>query len=298
MILLIIFLNTTPFKADRVEIVNENGESLVNLSGNVLIEQESTMISCIKAQLNEKKMFVILKDSICIKEPAGEIRADNAIYFFDKEIGTLRGNVRLKSEDQIFSADSLDYDGKKRIVWMYKNVYLKDIKNNAVAHCQEGWYNLDEEVGSLIKKPEIEIKREDRPPIIINAREFLLKTKENLCYGYDSVIVKLDSITLFCDTIIYNMKKNAGYVLNPLAVEKNNELKGRTGEFGLKDNTIDYFKVSPGIASYWTNEGNHNVIEGDTINILFKEGRAFRIKVVGNPNGTLYLKKEKANAGD
>ncbi len=84
----------------------------------------------------------------------------------------------------------------------------------------------------------------------------------------------------------------------PVAVEKNNELKGSSGEFGLKDKTIDYFKVYSGIASYWTADSAHNVIEGECINIIFQDGRAIKIRVEGNPKGRLYLNREKKNAGD
>jgi len=296
--LLLLLLNTTPFKAKRVEIVKENGENIVYLLGNVEIEQEDTKISCNEAQLNEIKGTVLLKDSVVIKDKNGEIRAENAIYHFEEKMSTLRGNVRLISEKQIISADSLDYDGDRRYVKMYKNVCLEDKKNRVVAYGGEGWYDLYSEIGSLIKGPKLEIIRENKTSMVITAREFFVKNKEELCYGYDSVVGVIDSINLFCDTISYNISKEIGFMTNPLVIEKNNELKGLNGEFGLKNKTIDYFKVSYGVASYWTDEGAHNIIEGTSINILFQNGRAFKVLVEGNPKGKLYLKEHKENAGN
>ncbi|MGB9720458.1 MAG: OstA-like protein [bacterium] len=298
MVFLLFFLSTTPFRADRVEIVKQNGETVVYLLGNVEIEQEQTKITCLEAELNETRGLVVLNDSVLIKDNNGQIYANNAIYFLQEKTAVLRKNVRMISGNQIIMADSLNYDSSKRFVKMHQNIHLEDTKNKVVAYGGEGWYDLNSEIGSLTKKPKIEITRENKTPMIINAREFLLKNKEEVCLGYDSVIGVIDSITLFCDTITYDTKRDSGFMNNPLVVEKNNELKGITGEFGLKNKTIDYFKVFSGLASYWTNEGAHNIIEGSSINIVFQDGRAFRVFVEGNPKGKLYLKEEKENAGD
>ncbi len=297
-VFILLFLNTTPFRADRVEIVKQNSETIVYLLGNVEIEPEDTKITCHKAQLNETRGLVLLNDSVLIKDSNGLIYANNAIYYFEEKTAILRKNVRLISKDQIITADSLNYDGSEQSVRMYQNVRLEDTKNKVFAYGGEGWYDLNLEIGSLIKQPKIEITREDKMPMIINAREFLLKNKEEICFGYDSVICVIDSITLFCDTIAFEIKKDTGFMTNPRVLEKNNELKGINGEFGLKNKTIDYFKVFSGFASYWTNEGAHNIIEGTIINILFQEGKAVKVLVQGNPKGKLYLKEEKENAGD
>ncbi len=297
MIFLLVLLNTTPFQADRVEIMKQNAETIVYLLGNVKIEHEDTKISCREAQLNETKGTVLLKDSVIIKDKNGEIYADNADYYFNEKISTLRGNVKLISGNQIITADSLNYNSTRKYVEMQKNVRLEDTKNKVIAYGGKGWYDLNTETGSLTEKPKIEIIREDKTPLLIDAREFLLKNKEEICYGYDSVVGVLDSITLFCDTLIYNIKKGNGHMNNPLITEKNNELKGITGEFGLKNKIIDYFKVDSGYASYWTDEGSHNIIEGASVNIFFQDGKAFKVLVDGNPKGKLYLKEEE-DAGD
>ncbi len=298
MVLALLIIYLTPFRAERVEIVKENGESIVYLLGDVLIEQEDTRISCHQAKLNETRGTVLLQDTVLIRDSNGEIQAEHAIYYFDQRYSVLRGNVVMTSPDQIISADSLDYDGEKRFVRMYRNVRLEDTKNRVVAYGGEGWYDLESENGSLIKQPRIEMQREGKTPMIINAHEFLLKNKENLCYGYDSIIGEIDSIKIFCDTIVYHINQDKGYMTNPLVKEKQNELTGVAGEFGLKNKTIDYFKVDSGFASYWTNEGAHNIIEGASINIVFKDGRAFKVLVEGNPRGKLFLKENRENVGD
>ncbi|MEO0141897.1 MAG: OstA-like protein [candidate division WOR-3 bacterium] len=287
----------TPFRADRVEIVRENNESIVYLFGNVIIEQESTIITCLEAELNETRGNVILKDSILITNPDGRIRANNATYYFESKSGLLTGDVSLYHKEQIFTADSLNYDGLKKIVRMRHNIKIEDLQNKQIAYGEDGWYEIDNERGALTQSPYLEILREDKSPIVIKAREFFLLNSENKFFGYDSIEGIIDSITIFCDTIEYNLKNEQGFLKRPVVKEKNNELRGDSGEFLLKDKDIEYFKVYNGKGDYWTQENSHNLVEGSMITIQFEQSRAKRVIVEGNPKGLLKL-KEKQNAKD
>ncbi len=265
--------------------------------GNVVIEQEGILIKCNEARLNETEGNVLLKDSVFIKDQNGELRADNALYYFDNKLGILSGNVLLSQKGQTISAESLDYDGIKRFVRMKKNVKIVNLSDNQYAYAEEGWYDLEKEEGSLEKNPHLELMREEKSPIMVWAKRFFLLNKLNKFFGYDSVVGLIDSITIFCDTIEYELNKDKGFLKNPVVREQNNQLSGSSGEFGLKDKEIEYFKVLNGNADYWTREGSRNIISGSTITILFNNSRAHRVIVEGEPRGLLYL-KQRENAGD
>lgn len=290
----------TPFTADKVEIIKEDGVSIDYLLGNVIIEQESTKITCHEARLNETAGNVILNENVKIKDKTGELEAQFGSYYFKEKKAYLAGKVILSTENEIISSDSLSYDGVKRFVRMFNNVKIIDKKNKLTADGGEGWYDLEKEQGNLVQKPSVEIERssgdtitKERAPMRVTAREFELNTKENRFYGFDSVIAIIDSITVFCDTFFYNLQKKDGLVTRPIVVEKENELKGREGQFKLKNEDIEYFTVHEGGARYYTKEGSKNVIEGQTITILFKESKAIKIFVQGTPKGVLTLKKKK-----
>jgi hypothetical protein len=162
----------------------------------------------------------------------------------------------------------------------------------------EGWYDLAGEKGSLVRQPRLEIMREGKSPMHIRAREFYLETRADKFCGFDSVTALIDSITVVCDTYAYDLKLEKGTLTNPLVTEKNNELIGADGEFALKDKNIDYFQVNKGKADYFTKEGSHNIVEGQSITIFFRDGRAARIVVEGDPKGHLRLKEAAADAED
>ncbi len=293
--LLVFLLNLTPFSADKVEIIREDSESYVYLIGNVVIEDESTKITCAEAKLNEAKGMAILNNNVKIAAPSGEINADAAVYFLQEQTSHLRGHVVLLTEDKIISSDSLFYDGKERFVEMFNNVKVEDTKNSFVAYAERGNYDLKQDQGSLSDMPRIEILRPNKEPMKITARTFLLQTEKNLLFGFDTVLAIIDSISVSCDTFSYNLKTERGDLTRPSILEKNNELTGEAGQFVLKSRNIDSFSVDRGWSRYYTKEGSENIVEGAKITIFFENGIAKKIIVEGAPRGVLNLKKRTVN---
>lgn len=296
--LLVLLLCVTPFSADKVEIVKENGESVVYLVGNVVIEDEHMQITCAEARLNEEQKYVILLNHVTISDKSGTISADYARYYFEDQRGYLSGHVTLTRAEEIIGADSLYYNGMKEVIEMFRNVVIEDKKNDMVAQGGRGWYNLKDDEGHLVDNPLIEILREQKEPIRLWAQEFRLKTNSNEFLGYGAVKAIIDSITVYCDTLLYNLKSEQGTLTMPRIVEKNNELKGQTGQFTMKNKTIESFHVTEGTSTYYTKEGSKNIVEGSEIRIIFNEGKATTIFVEGNPKGILNLKKTVEDAGD
>ncbi len=294
--LLIILLCTTPFSADKVEIIKENGESIVLLSGNVVIEDEKAKITCTEASLNETKDYVVLTQEVRIIDANGQIRADFARYHFMDKKGFLKGNVSLQRIDQLISSDSLYYDGINDYVEMFGGVKIEDYDNDLMAHGERGWYNIKDEEGYLVDHPFLEIIRKDREPIKIYAQRFQLNNSSNTFHGFDSVLAVIDSINVHCDTFLYNLDEETGDMRRPFIAEKNNELKGESGQFKMNNKSIESLSVQKGWSKYYTEEGSKNIIEGEVIRILFKNGKASHIIVDGEPKGVLHLKQKEDNA--
>lgn len=296
--LLILLLCLTPFSADRVEIIRKEGESIVHLIGNVVIEDENTKITCAEANLNETKDYVILTRDVKIIDKNGEINSNFAIYYFNEKKGYLRDSVILVTDNEIISADSLYYNGTEELVEMFSNVQLEDEKNNLIAYGGHGWYDLKKDEGYLLDSPSLEIMREEKEPMKIRAREFKLMTVKNVFYGFDSIVAIIDSFIVYCDTFSFNLKTEEGCLVNPFIVEKDNELKGETGRFSMKDSNIEAFSVQKGWSKYYTEEGSKNIVEGEEISVIFRQGRASKIIVDGNPSGVLTMKRKEEGAED
>jgi lipopolysaccharide export system protein LptA len=289
--LLVALFTLTPFSADKVEIIKEQGTSFIHLIGNVVIEDDETKIVCDDARLYEEEDYVVLTDSVVISDKDGSIAADRAHYYFSSKKGYLGGGVRLVSESQVITAESLFYDGHRDYVEMERNIVIEDTEHNMFGYGEVGWYNLQDDIGHLEQAPRIELLREEKDPIYITASQFALYTRENMFYGYDSVVTRIDSITVLCDTFAFNLASDTGTMVRPEVIEDKNVLKGSAGEFALLDDQVDFFSVYYGSSVYHSEAGNVNNVEGDTITIYFEESRAVKIVVNGDPSGVLELKR-------
>jgi lipopolysaccharide assembly outer membrane protein LptD (OstA) len=295
---LFVLLTLTPFSADRVEIYQENGERIVHLIGNVIIEGEKTTITCTEAKISEKHGWVNLIHDVELQGRSGLVRADRAIYYFNEGRGYLSDSVLIITPDERISSDSLYYDGVQDSVEMYGNVLIEDEENSLRVSGTQGWYHLSRDEGLLLGNPKLQIVRQDKEPITVYARVFKLRTNEDQFYGFDSVQAIIDSIVVYCDTFSYNLKEETGEMTNPVIQEKRNELRGNHGRFSMKNREIQTVSVTNGEAVYYTEEGSKNIVEGKIISILFEAGVATTIKVEGQPKGLLFLKRSAESAGD
>lgn len=271
---------------------------MIHLLGNVKIEDMNLKIACREASLHEAENYVVLIDDVSIIDENGEIKAEFAVYYFDEKKGYLRDSVVLLTGSEIIRADSLYYNGVEGLVQMFGNVMIEDKKNNLMAYSEQGWYNLSEDQGYLVEGPRLEIVRENKEPMKVKAREFKLLADSNKFFGFDSVTAVVDSITVYCDTFSFDLKEDHGTMVNPVILEKNNELRGETGTFKMKDKEIESFSVHRGWSKYYTDEGSKNTVEGEEINIVFRDGKAIKIMVDGEPSGTLRLKGKEEDAGN
>lgn len=297
MIILFLFA-VTPFRADKVEISKEGNERIVYLIGNVVIESRETVITCNEASINEDRGWVKLSGMVRLVDENGEVNARSAIYYFKEARGYMSDSVTVITEDERIGSDSLYYDGTRDSVEMYGNVVIEDMRNKTMVTGERGWFNLAAEEGSLFGAPELRIMREEKAPIVIRARVFKLLTKDNRFYGFDSVLAIIDSIGVRCDTFSYNIKDETGMMIRPIIQEKNNEMKGSRGEFRMKSREIEVLNILNGHSVYYTKEGAKNVVEGERISIIFRDGSAISIRVDGLPSGVLSLRRSRGSAAD
>ena len=294
----ILLIALTPFSADRIQIYKEQDESTVHLIGNVVIEGEETRITCAEARINEQRGWVTLSSEIILSGKNGEVGANSAIYYFNEDRGFLRDSVTIITDNERMYSDSLYYDGRLDSVEMYGHVVIEDERNGMIVSGDRGWYNLERDEGVMFGDPELRIIREGKNPIIVYAGRFMLMTDDDLFIGYDSVEAVIDSITVFCDTFSYDLEAGIGDMSMPVIREKNNELKGTSGKFRLREKEMDLLSVSNGESVYYNDEGSKNMVEGDSIEITFDHGKATKIRVEGRPRGVLELQRRESNAGD
>lgn len=288
----------TPFQADKVEILSDSGASVVYLIGNVVIEPESARIICPEALLNEAAGTIVFERGLTMTDANGTLTAQRGRYEFAGKRGLLDGSVRLVADNEVIAAETLVYEGTQRLVRMHHQVRIESQQDDMIASGDSGSYDLRSDTGELRGDPRVQIAREGKTPMEIRARHFALDNRNGTFSGRDSVKAVIDSVTVYCDTFDYDLNREHGTTIGTKVVEKNNELSGTHGWFGMRDRAIDHFGVYAGRADYTTEGGSHNVVEGDTIIIFFKENKAYRIDVGGSPHGVVTSRKGQVDAAD
>lgn len=288
----------TPFRADRVEIIEVERERIVCLFGNVVIENDEAVITCREARINEAQGLIELTGAVRIQDANGEINAGSATFHYEENRGRMRDSVVIVTDRERITSDSMYYDGARNWVEMHGNVLIEDDQNSMTVTGQTGAYDLARDEGSLSGAPELRIARAGKTPMIVQAVAFALFTRDDQFRGYEGVRAIIDSITVYCDTFSYDLRDETGALVRPVIREKNNELAGAAGEFRLKNQEIERFDVVDGRSVYYTREGSKNTVEGGRISITFSAGQAVRIQVDSLPRGVLYLKRSQEDAVD
>lgn len=294
----LLLLALTPFRADRVEIIEVERERIVCLFGNVVIENDDGVITCNEARINEAQGVIDLAGTVTMKDANGEINAGSATFYYEEDRGRLRDRVQIVTDRERITSDSMYYDGARNWVEMHGNVVIEDDQNSMTATGQTGAYDLALDEGSLSGAPELQIARAGKAPMLVQAVRFALFTRDDRFHGYDGVRAIIDSITVYCDTFSYDLRSETGALVHPVIREKHNELAGAAGSFRLKNREIERFEVVEGRSVYHTKEGSKNTIEGGRISITFSGGQAVRIEVDSLPRGVLHLKRSQEDAGD
>jgi lipopolysaccharide export system protein LptA len=112
--------------SDRILIVQENGDFVKYIAGNIQLRQDSTYMYCDSAVIfNDNKVFAF--DSITIQQGDSlSIFSDTLIYFADTKIANLIGDVVLSNGSQQLWTEELDYNLSTKIASYERGATLYD----------------------------------------------------------------------------------------------------------------------------------------------------------------------------
>lgn len=119
----IILLNADTIEGGRTA-AGGTSEPYRSVIGNVRFQHGAVTLSCDWATEFEKERKIVLGGKIAIIDDRMEIRADNGIYYPDKERGELSGNVRGRMRDGSLMAKSRKavVERRQNRIWLYDDV--------------------------------------------------------------------------------------------------------------------------------------------------------------------------------
>jgi lipopolysaccharide export system protein LptA len=94
-----------------------------SVTGNVRFQHGTTLLSCERATEFEEEKKIVLSGNIVITDNDIEVYADNGVYYPEKELGELTGNVRGRLRDGSLMAKSRKavVEKTQNRLWLYDN---------------------------------------------------------------------------------------------------------------------------------------------------------------------------------
>lgn len=116
----IILLNADAIEGDET-VSGGAPQPYRSVAGNVRFQHGTTTLACDRATEFEAEKKIVLSGNIVITDNEAEIRADNGIYFPDREQGELTGNVRgrMGNGSLMASARKAVVEKSENRLWLY-----------------------------------------------------------------------------------------------------------------------------------------------------------------------------------
>jgi lipopolysaccharide export system protein LptA len=238
--------------ADTIEGGEAEGGSYRSVIGNVVFQHDNITLKCDRATDYGAENKIILKGNVFITDNAVEIYGDNGVYYPEKELGELSGNVRGRMVN-----NSLAAKAKKAVVnkatsqiWLY---------DDAIA-----WHERKQISGDIIllhlKEEPANAKRRYIDEMQVHGRAFF---------------AAMDTLSL--SPVVYDQLGSKKMVIQ---MNDNSKITGitATSEAESLYHLYDEKRKPSGI----------NYSSGNTIRMFFTNGVLSRVKVSGNVEGKQY----------
>lgn len=261
-ILLLVFIACLSFgqKPTKVKIIDADqlrfdkslGENIQRLIGNVILKQDSTLLYCDSAHVND------LTNSF-----------------------TGYGNVRIKSSDTLnIYSDFLNYEGNTKMAELHYNVRLVD--SRATLTTQRLWYNRVDKIAYYTTGGKIE----DTTNVLTSIKGYYYTDLQE-AYFKDSVVLTNPDYIMQTDTMLYHTEDEVSTFFGPTTITSDeNLIYCERGWYDTKNNVSQFNQNAYFLTEEQKLEGDslyydrnldfglaqHNVVLTDTIQQMMITG--------------------------
>jgi len=281
MIILLPFI--LPFTAqDRVEIITENGQRVVQLIGEVVFQKEGLRINCDQAKIYGQES-ALLKGNIVLEESTTTILAESLKFTIPSRVGLFYHSCLIEA-DLIIRSESLRYDPNTEEIAGFDSVVIEDTTNNTIIYGDFFRYNVKSGIGQMTGNSKFEILRDTIPPIRGRADTISYYREPDQINLIDSVVIIDQDLCICCDSLYYFNQSSSGDLFNLRIETPTGRIEGTSGTFKITDRKMESMTID----SAWVEREEEDRI--DQLRCLklivnFTDGRITRAKATGSPWG-------------
>lgn len=124
----------------------EGGKRVINLTGGVTIEHQTTVITSISGKHYQDGFYTLLYDDVRVRDGSLTILGDLGEYFGETNMLVMTGNVRCYDEGWEIICKRATYNRENRIAKFLGNLTLRD--STTVLHADSIYYHRDTETAN------------------------------------------------------------------------------------------------------------------------------------------------------
>lgn len=261
-------------------------------------------IDCEEIQYNtvSKIAYFISPTHLLSNDQKQEIFTDRGWYDTDSELSTLVGNVKMYSESQSITADSVYYTREDRFGRAWNNVCVVDTAENYIL---KGNYVEYHELGGISFATDSTLAiyiDENRDSVFLHADTIKVMFddahKAEWGRAYNHVKFYRSDMQGACDSLVYVAADSTTTMyFNPVLWTENYQLTADTIRYVSLENKLsrlEMIKAGFVVGGLFEDE-DFNQIKGNYITGFLKDQELNRVDVLGNAECVYYLQEEDSS---
>ncbi len=199
------------------DIMSSAGAGLINLTGNVVLQQGNVTIYCDRALFNKKENSFDGGGNIRIKQGESTTYGDLLTFDGNKKIGHLRRNVRLIDNAMTLTTQFLDFNTAENSGYFYNGGTIID--SSATLTSKTGYYYS--KTHTYFFKQDVVVKN-DKYTLTTDTLKF--DANKKIAYVFGPTQVVGDSSAMYLEDGWYNTEKNISQINKKGFIKKKNQI--------------------------------------------------------------------------
>lgn len=202
--------------------LNELGEEVLILTGNVQLHQDSLFMQCDSTRKESNNLYAV-GNVILQQWDSLNVFADTLTYLGDEEKADLKGEVYLQNQGQVLYTQALEYDVGEKVARYHNRAWISD--DTTTITSIKGTYYVDNDV--IYFRDSVYVESNDFR-LFADTLQYQSENKIVTFLG-PTVITMEDSAQIYCEGGYYNLQTEEGvFTDNPQYVKDDRQATGDT----------------------------------------------------------------------
>ncbi|MBD3286103.1 hypothetical protein GF359_06285 [candidate division WOR-3 bacterium] len=292
--------STLSYEGGKMEILKKEDARIIHLMDGIHLYDDKLDITGKEAWFAQAQGSLIVKDSLVIKAPDEVTIVGDSLYFDTEErtsyifrrVVATRGSTRI-------SGPRLTIDHRKREAYIPFGARIHDSKENILILGEEVTYNLNEDRGSIMKRP-VFSSDEENSGFKVTGERMHIDKKQKVASAASNVRIDTDDADVYTDSLelYYNADKGHAFG-NTYIISPDGRIQADSADFWTSGRELEEVFLYPEVETRHVTEGTDSVVVKSTnLTIDMKQKNKEVMIFTGNVYGKYFWNEESEDGKD